>query len=69
MQNIRQRLTPRELEVLKLLAKGNTRRDIGNHLNISVNTVKSTLRTAYMKLGAGNKAEAVYISMSLGLLK
>lgn len=61
-------LTPRQLAILKLLAQGNTMREIGVEMGISVATVKSHARTLYWKLNARNQAEATFIAIHQGLL-
>ncbi|MDR2500871.1 MAG: LuxR C-terminal-related transcriptional regulator [Treponema sp.] len=62
-------LSPRELEVLAGLAQGFTREEIAADSDISVNTVKSVIRSVYNKLGALNRADAMRIAASRGLLK
>jgi LuxR family maltose regulon positive regulatory protein len=54
--------------VLTELSQGLTREEIAGHLSLSVNTVKSVIRSVYNKLGAVNRADAVRIATSLGLL-
>ena len=51
-------LTPREVEVLRLIATGKTNPEIGEELFISVNTVARHLTNIYTKTGAANRAEA-----------
>jgi LuxR family maltose regulon positive regulatory protein len=57
-----------ELAVLRGLAAGLSRRDIGIKLYISLNTVKTHTRGLYRKLGATSRAEAVARAEALGLL-
>lgn len=52
-------LTRRETQVLSLIGKGLTNRDIAATLFLTVNTVKSYIRTAYQKIGVRRRAEAV----------
>ena len=54
-----ERLTDREVAVLQLLATDLTHREIGAALFISLNTVKSHVRSLYQKLMASSRAEAV----------
>lgn len=54
-------LTRRELEVLELVAAGRTNRQIAEALFISLPTVKRHLTTAYGKLGADSRSEAVTV--------
>jgi two-component system nitrate/nitrite response regulator NarL len=53
-----ERLTPREDEVLRLLAEGLTDRQIGEALTISTRTVETHVSSVLHKLGAKNRAEA-----------
>jgi DNA-binding NarL/FixJ family response regulator len=61
-------LTPREAEVLGLLAEGLANKQIGAELGISDHTVKFHVASIYAKLGAGNRIEAVQAGLRLGLL-
>jgi LuxR family maltose regulon positive regulatory protein len=61
-------LSRREKEVLTGLSQGLTREEIAGLASISVNTVKSIVRSIYNKLGAVNRADAVRIATSLGLV-
>jgi LuxR family maltose regulon positive regulatory protein len=61
--------SPAELAVLRGLADGLSRREIGNQLYISLNTVKTHTRELYRKLGARSQAEAVARAEALGLLE
>ena len=60
--------SPAELAVLRGLAAGLSRREIGAQLYISLNTVKSHTRELYRKLGATSHTEAVARAEALGLL-
>ncbi len=62
------RLTPREHEVLVLLADGLSAAEIGGRLHLSESTVKSHLAHIYQKLGATNRAQALVTAMRIGLL-
>jgi LuxR family maltose regulon positive regulatory protein len=61
-------LSPRELEVLRLLATRLTLREIGNELFVSQNTVKTHAASIYRKLNASTRAEAVAGGRETGLL-
>jgi DNA-binding NarL/FixJ family response regulator len=61
-------LSPRELEVLKLVAAGTTNRDAAATLFISEATVKTHLLNIYAKLGVGDRAAAVAGAFNRGLL-
>lgn len=62
------RLTERELEVLKLVAKGMNNRDIGAELFISENTVKNHIRNILEKLQLHSRMEAVVYAVREKLL-
>lgn len=59
-------LTERELEVLRLVARGLTNRAIGHEIGISDRTVQGHLANIYGKLDAGSRTEAVTKAMKLG---
>jgi NarL family two-component system response regulator LiaR len=61
-------ITRRELEVLELVARGLSNREIGETLFVSENTVKTHCSRAFDKLGARRRTEAVQRSKELGLL-
>jgi LuxR family maltose regulon positive regulatory protein len=61
-------LSRRELDVLKGLSQGLTREEIASASSISINTVKSVIRSIYSKLGAVNQADAVRIAAKAGVL-
>jgi DNA-binding NarL/FixJ family response regulator len=62
-------LSAREVEVLALVAKGQTNAAIGSELHISEATVKTHLLRAFNKLGVSDRTAAVTTAMSLGLLR
>lgn len=61
-------LTPRELDVLQLLAEGLTNRAIAQQLEISDHTVKFHVNAIMSKLGAQSRTEAVVRATRLGLI-
>ncbi|MEO5665056.1 MAG: response regulator transcription factor [Nocardioides sp.] len=63
-----QQLTAREHEVLRLLARGLSNRDIGVKLYISETTAKFHVGNILRKLGVSRRAEAVYEATKLGLI-
>jgi DNA-binding NarL/FixJ family response regulator len=63
----RGRLSPREHEVLELLAQGHTNQEIGRALFISESTTKVHVRHILEKLGARSRAEAARIAAALDL--
>lgn len=58
-----QSLSAREIEVLRLVADGQSNREIGTTLHLSALTVKSHLARIARKLGTGDRAEMVAVSM------
>jgi LuxR family maltose regulon positive regulatory protein len=61
-------LSPRELEVLELVAQGKTNQEVGEELFISLSTVKKHLNNLFGKLTARNRTEALRRARDLGLL-
>jgi DNA-binding CsgD family transcriptional regulator len=61
-------LTPRELDVLRLLVAGKTDREIAEELFISPRTAQGHVGSIYAKLGVGSRAAAVTASFQLGLV-
>lgn len=61
-------LSPREKEVLGLLADGLAVAQIARQLYISESTAKTHISKLYEKLGAGNRAQALMTAMRLGLI-
>jgi DNA-binding NarL/FixJ family response regulator len=63
-----EQLTPRESEVLGLLAQGLPNKQIALELEISEHTVKFHISSIYTKLNATNRTEAVRLGLRLGLI-
>jgi DNA-binding CsgD family transcriptional regulator len=61
-------ITPRELEILALVAEGLSNREIAGKLFVSENTVKTHCSRAFDKLGAKRRTQAVQLGKELGLL-
>jgi DNA-binding NarL/FixJ family response regulator len=61
-------ITTRELEVLRLVAKGNSNKVIASDLNISEHTVKNHLKSILSKLNASDRTHAVMIALQRGFL-
>ena len=61
-------LSPREVEVLALLAEGAPNKVIARRLNISVHTAKFHVAAILIKLGAANRTDAIAIAMRQGLV-
>jgi ATP/maltotriose-dependent transcriptional regulator MalT len=62
-------LTPREFEILELIAQGMSNREIAEKLFVSENTVKTHSSRVLDKLGAKRRTQAVQMGKQLGLLR
>ena len=62
-------LSERELEVIKLMAKGSANKEIAAELFISESTVKSHIASIFQKLEVGDRTEAVTQALQKGLIK
>ena len=62
------RLSQRELEVLQLIALGNSNLEIADRLYISLHTVKTHARRIHSKLGVERRTQAVAKAKTLGLM-
>lgn len=62
-------LTEREEQILKLLAEGKSNRAIGLALHISESTVKSHMKSLFVKLDVTSRAEAIALAARRGLVK
>ena len=60
-------LTPREMEVLTLITQGLTNQEIADSIYISINSVKTYVRTAYRKIGVSRRSQAVSWGVQHGL--
>ncbi|MFJ3953390.1 response regulator transcription factor [Streptomyces sp. Je 1-4] len=60
--------TPREIEILALVAQGRTNARIAEQLGIGEATVKTHLLSAFRKLGVSDRTEAVMAALSAGLI-
>jgi LuxR family maltose regulon positive regulatory protein len=69
LQPLEEPLTPRELEVLRRLSEGLSSSEIAERLIVSVNTVKTQLKSVYGKLGAHSRSAALARARALGLLQ
>ena len=65
-ENPKKDLTPREQDVLRLLIKGSTNKEIANDLFISEKTVKSHLNKIFKKLNVSRRLDAILTAIKLG---
>ncbi len=63
-----QSLSPREIEVLALIAQGQTNREIAAELVLSLSTVKVHNHNIFQKLNVQNRTQAVARARALGIL-
>lgn len=61
-------LSPREVEVLELIARGKSNQAIARTLGVSNNTIDTLVRRAFSKLEVTNRVEAVLTAISFGLI-
>ena len=61
-----ERLSNREIDVIKLAARGLSNKEIADKLHLSRRTVEGNLRTIFNKLGVGSRTEAVIQAMEKG---
>jgi two-component system, NarL family, response regulator YdfI len=61
-------LTPREIEILRMIAEGLGNKEIASKLSISDHTVKFHISSIFAKLSASNRAEAVTLGIRHGLI-
>ena len=62
-------LTPREIDVLRLIARGNANKIIAAELSLTEETVKSHIRNILSKLGANDRTHAVAIGLKRGIIQ
>ncbi len=62
-------LSPREMQVLDLIARGFTYAEIAGQMGVSLTTVQTHVRNVYGKLGVHSKTEAVFEARQSGLLR
>jgi DNA-binding NarL/FixJ family response regulator len=61
-------LTPREIQILQVLAEGKSTREVADSLRISIMTVQSHVKNVLGKLGARSKVEAVTLALRHGII-
>jgi DNA-binding NarL/FixJ family response regulator len=62
-------LSPREMDVLRLIAAGNTNKEIGAQLGLTEDTVKSHVKNILGKLDANDRTHAVTIALKRGVIE
>jgi DNA-binding NarL/FixJ family response regulator len=62
-------LTPAELDVLQLIATGNTNKQIGDYLGLTEDTVKGRIRNILSKLDANDRTHAVMVALKRGIIQ
>jgi DNA-binding NarL/FixJ family response regulator len=62
-------LTPREIDVLRLVAEGNANKEIAARLSLTEETVKSHVKKILSKLGANDRTHAVAIGLKRGIIE
>lgn len=67
LQETQRLLTPREVEIVRMVAQGLPNRAIGERLHISEGTVKVHVHNIYEKLGVGGRAELIVWARNKGL--
>ena len=60
-------LTPREGEIVSLIVSGLSNREIGERLQLSINSVKTYIRSAYRKMGVERRTQAVLWGLDNGI--
>lgn len=66
--NLGAALTPREVEIVQLIANGGENKQIARRMDLSEATVKSYLKNAFARLEVSSRAEAVAVALRLGLI-
>lgn len=64
----RVRLTPRELEIVRCVARGLTAKEVGQCLEVSPRTVRKHVEHIFLKMRARNNAHMVALAVSLGFI-
>ena len=67
-RRLRKNLTPREREVLELVAKGLTNKEIAKILSVSQFTVRNQLRSLSTKLEASDRTEVARVAIEQGII-
>jgi two-component system, NarL family, response regulator LiaR len=62
-------ISPREEQVLKLIAAGHSNQEIADELFLSLNTIKKHTSTLFRKLGASRRTQAIEKARKMGLIR
>jgi DNA-binding CsgD family transcriptional regulator len=62
-------LTPREIEVLRLIAAGHTAKEAARHLDIAPKTADNHIQNLYSKIGVTTRAGAALYALERGLVE
>ena len=62
-------LTAAELDVLQLIATGNTNKQIADYLGLTEDTVKGRIRNILSKLDANDRTHAVMVALKRGIIQ
>ena len=68
-QNNSEQLSKRELEVLELIVEGYSNPEIGKKLNLSVNTIKTYVRSIMNKLMVSDRVQAAVTALRNGIVQ
>lgn len=68
VKNLAEPLSAREIEILKVLARGYTNKEIAAHLHLAEGTVKNYVTSILSKIGARDRTQAALRAQELGLL-
>ena len=66
---VRPGLTPRELDVLRLMSRGRSNKEMASAMFVSEETVKTHIKSLFKKLDVHDRAEAVAVSLQRGLIR
>ena len=61
-------ITPREAELLSLIAAGLSNEEVASRMRVSINSVKGYIRSAYRKIGVERRSQAVLWAVAKGLV-
>ncbi len=67
-RNARPTLTPREMDILRLIVRGWSNKEIGADLGISETTVKGYLKALFLKLGVVDRTQAAIAAVQHGII-